>query len=430
MFTLEDFNVKRETFNLSSGTHVVLFNRTKMPVHLLITFIAGSRFDPEGKEGLAHFMEHMLLAGTKTYPTKDIMAGFIEDLGGSIGASTSSDKLDINVSLGDPHDTESAIRLVSDVLLNALFDEKTIEKERGAILRELESKKSNPSKMLVEISRPLVYQKTVVGKSNLGTAESIGSITKEDMLGFYHKFIKSSLATIIVAGDLSKDTLLPLLEKHLSLPQGERPIFENDLPVFRDKVIEYAFFDNKSIETRLSFRTPNMANSDTRTLSLLASILAGGRTGVLIKKLRYERGLIYSINSNNGSFVDGGAFNITTSVAKSKLQEVLDIICIEIKRMASEGSTADELQLVKNRLTKSTKTKMQTSEAWVDVHDYRDLYYPNDTWTIEDYLKEVESVTIEDIKRVTEKYLTANNWYLSLAGSVDDAFVQSIKINL
>ncbi len=82
MFTLEDFNVKRETFNLSSGTHVVLFNRPKMPVHILVTFIAGSRFDPEGKEGLAHFMEHMLLAGTKTYTTKDIMAGFIEDLGG------------------------------------------------------------------------------------------------------------------------------------------------------------------------------------------------------------------------------------------------------------------------------------------------------------------------------------------------------------
>ena len=104
MLTLQDFNVKRESFDLSSGAHVVLFNRPKMPVHILVTFIAGSRFDPVGKEGLAHFIEHILLAGTTTYPTKDLLAGFIEDLGGSIGASTGADTLNLNVALGDPAD--------------------------------------------------------------------------------------------------------------------------------------------------------------------------------------------------------------------------------------------------------------------------------------------------------------------------------------
>ena len=431
MLTLEDFNVKRENFNLSSGAHVVLFNRPKMPVYIRATFLAGSRFDPEGKEGLAHFVEHMLLSGTKTYPTVDMVAGFIEDLGGSIGASTSSDQLNINVSLGDPIAIESAIKLISDVLLNALFDEKAIEKERGAILRELKSKKANPSRMLMEITGQLVYQKTNVARSILGSAETIGSIIKEDMLSFYKKFIKGSLATIIVAGDLTKETLMNLLEEHLILPQGNRPQFENSLPVYRDKVTDYAFFKNESLETCLSFRTQDRANNDTRALKILASILAGGGgTGVLKKRLRYERGLVYSVGAGNESFVDRGVFKITTSVAKDKLQEVLDIMCAEIKRISNEGPMTDELLLVKNRLIKSIKNHMQTSEAWVDEHAYRDLYYPSGVWTIEDYLKEVEKVNADDIKRVTEKYLTANNWYLSLTGSVTDDFIQSIKINL
>jgi predicted Zn-dependent peptidase len=430
MVTLEDFNVKRHSFDLSTGTHVVLFNRPKMPIHMLTTFIAGSRFDPIGKEGLAHFFEHMILAGTKKFPTKDMLAGFIEDLGGSVGASTGFDKLDINISLGDAVDTEYGIKLLAEILLNPLFDEKTIEKERGAILRELESYRSNPSRTLGEITRPLVFQNTPIGRSTLGSQESIKSITKEDIVAFHQQVIKGCLATIVIAGDLDSDNLKSLLEKHLLLPKGERPNFENKLPVYRDKTTNYVYFKNESLETRLSFRTPSIMEEDTIALNILGSILAGGRTGVLKKRLRYEKGLVYSVSAVNSSFVDGGMFNITTSVDKLKLQEVLDTICIELKRIANDGPLVEELQLVKNRLIKSIKTPMQTSRSWVETHDYRDLYYPHGTWTVEDYLKGVDSTTIEDIKRVTAKYFIATNWYLALTGAIDDTFIQGIKINL
>jgi predicted Zn-dependent peptidase len=430
MLTLKDFNVTRESFNLPSDAHVVLFNRPKMPVHILIASIAGSRFDPIGKEGLAHFVEHMLLAGTKTYPTKDLLAGYMENLGGSIGASTGSDQLNIHISLGDPNDTTLAIKLVSDVLLNALFDKTTIEKERGAILRELESEKANPRRMLGEITNSLVYQNTNVGRSILGSAETINSITREDLLGFYKDMTKGSLLTIIVAGDLTKEDLQNILESNLALPKGNRPQLGTELPIYRDKVTDYLFFNNESLETCLSFRTSNIIHEDTKALNILGSILAGGRTGVLTKRLRYERGLVYSVGAGNDASFDGGDFGVSTSIDKNTLQEVLDIICSEIKRMSDKGPTEDELCLVKNRLIKSIRTSMQTSGSWVGGHAYRDLYYPNDIWTIEDYLKNIEYVTVGDVKRVAKKYLTTDNWYLSLTGAVDDDFIQNIKINL
>lgn len=430
MLTLKDFNVTRDSFNLPSGAHVVLFSRPKMPLHILITFIAGSRFDPIGKEGLAHFAEHMLLAGTKSYPTKDLLAGYMENLGGSIGASTGLDQLNIHISLGDPNDTVLAIKLGSDVLLNSLFDKTTIEKERGAILRELESEKANPRRMLGEITNSLVYQKTNIGRSILGSAETIKSITREDLLGFYKDMIKGSLLTIIAAGDLTKGDFQNILETNLILPKGSRPQLETELPIYRDKVTDYLFFDNESLETCLSFRTSNIIHEDTKALNILGSILAGGRTGVLTKKLRYEKGLVYSVGAGNDASFDCGDFGVSTSIAKNTLQEVLDIICSEIKRISDKGAIEDELCLVKNRLIKSIRTSTQTSGSWVGGHAYRDLYYPNDIWTIEDYLKEVESVSVEDVRRVAKKYITADNWYLSLTGAVDNDFIQNIKINL
>jgi|GEM_PF-559907 len=431
IISLEDFNVTRHTFDLFCGTHVVIFNRPKMPIYIQLTFMAGPRFDPVGKEGLAHFMEHMLVSGTKSFPTKDMLSGFIEDLGGSINAFVSSDKLDINISLGDVNDLELGIKLLADVLLNSIFDENTIEKERGAILRELEAYKSSPRNMLImEMTKPLVYQNTTVGRSLLGSKESINNITREDLINFYHKFIKGSLSTLLIAGDIDLTITKSLLEKYLVFERGSKFSFSKELPVYRSKIIDYTHFKNESLETRLSFRTTNIQSEDTPALNVLANILSGGTTGVLKKKLRYERGLIYSIESNNNSFVDGGSFNILTSVHKTNLQEALDIICTELNRIAVKGPLEEELTLVKNRILKSAKVPLQTSKSWVDTHSYRDLFFPEKNWTTVDYLKEVSAVTTSDIQRVASKYLTKDNWYLLLSGAVDDYFIEGIKINL
>ena len=98
--------------------------------------------------------------------------------------------------------------------------------------------------------------------------------------------------------------------------------------------------------------------------------------------------------------------------------------------MKDQGPTGEELQLVKNRLIKSKKMSMQTSDAWVGWHEYRTLYYPDSVWTIEDWFKEVSAVTADEVKQVANRYLTKDNWYLTVTGDLDNAFLQSIQISL
>lgn len=99
-----DFGVKKTATTLKNGLRVVIFERKGAPIALRLCFLAGSRFDPPGKEGLSHFTEHLIISGTKSYPSKDKLAMSIEELGGTISAFTSSDVLGVEIELGDSSD--------------------------------------------------------------------------------------------------------------------------------------------------------------------------------------------------------------------------------------------------------------------------------------------------------------------------------------
>lgn len=430
MITLKDFNVKRETTKLSNGCNVTLFKRSKSPVYMIFSIILGSRYDPIGKEGLAHFFEHMLVSGTKKFPSKDLLAGYLEDLGGSVGASTDVDVLKIKISLGDPKDIEAGVSLLSEILFNSLFDEKTIENERKAIFRELESDKANPVKTIYEVKRRLLYQDTDVGRSTLGSTESINNISRTDLLDLFNNKITASLSGITVSGDIDIEKLKSLLEKYLPLKKGTTQFFEDSLPVIRNKVIDYEYFNNDSMETLFGFRTENILHEDDRPLDVLVGILTGGRTGTLKKKLRYEKGLVYSVGSHHESTVNFGSTYIKCPVSKDKLQEVLDTICMELGRISEKGPTSEELTLVKNRMLKSINIHMQTSEDWTWFHYYHNLFFPQRFWTLEDYLSSYENVTIDNIKNVARKYFTKDNWYLAFTGPVDESLIQNIRVSL
>jgi len=430
MITLKDFNVRRENIKLSNGCNVTLFKRTNSPVFMMFSLVLGSRFDPVEKEGLAHFFEHMLVAGTKKFPSKDLLASYIEDLGGSIGASTGVDVLSIRMSLGDPRDIEAGISLLSEILFNSLFDEKTIENERKAILRELESDKANPAKTIYEVKRRLLYQDTEVGRSTLGSKESINNINRADLMDLFNNKITASLSGVTVSGDLDIEKLKFLLEKYIPLKKGNGHLFEDSLPVIRNKVFDYEYFNNDSMETLIGFRTQNILHEDDRPLDALVGILTGGRTGTLTKKLRYEKGLVYSVGSRHESTVDFGSTYIKCPISKDNLQEVLGTICLELRRISEKGPVSEELQLVKNRILKSIKIRMQTSEDWTWFHYYQNLFFPNKVWTIEDYLNSFDAVTTEDIRKVAEKYFTKDNWYLAFAGPIDERFIENTKVSL
>ncbi len=426
MLTLEDFGVTKEETTLSNGTRLMLFKKPKSPISIRATFLAGSRFDPVGKEGTSHFLEHMIVAGSKRFPSKDKLATYIEQYGGVFSASTSADTINVSVSVGDPNDLKYACEILHEILLESLFDEKTIETERGSILKELSTKKSNPGSMLWEVWRKLFFQDTEIGRSTLGSEESIASISKTDLIEFRDNHFVSGKLLLTVSGDVTLQELREQFESLLLLPESKPFSFTKDL-FFSRRQTTYIEPYPKLDQTYIiyGFRTPKILHPDEPALEVITEILGGGRASTLQKKLRYEKGLVYAASAYLQSMADCGSWLVSTSTSKDKVQEVIDIITGEIRRVIDNGLTEEEIMFAKNKMIKSKLMEMQTTSSWVNFHAYYSLVDKTGAWTIEDYLKEIESVTSEKTKEVATKYFGGDKWFLGVCGDIKE---DSIKI--
>jgi predicted Zn-dependent peptidase len=242
---------------ISNGVKLVLFARQGAPFNLQAIFAGGSSLDPLGKEGTAHFLEHMLVAGTQQFPTKDKLAAFIEQYGGGFSAFTGVDTITVNVGIGDPDDIERAILILNEILYHPLFNEKTIETERGSIFNELDASVANPGRRIWDVWRTLFFQGTPAGRPILGTKESIGAISKEDLIEFYRQHILAGRSVIVAAGGV----VLNALKRELDKVFSRAAVYTNgtffaELPVIREKAIAIEPYEkNDQIHALFGFRT-------------------------------------------------------------------------------------------------------------------------------------------------------------------------------
>jgi len=419
LFTVKDFDVGVEESVLSNGVPIILFQKKGMPIFTEIRFASGSHFDPKGKEGLSHFVEHMIVAGSKKFPSKDRMAVFIEQLGGIFGAATSSDAMEVKIEVAGKEDFAETTLLLREMLTESLFDDKTVETERGSILKEIGDKVSNPSKKVWELYRELFFQGTESGRSILGSVESVSAISKKDLFGFYHNMLVSGRSVIAVSGDISLEQVTQELENSLPMRVSDKYHFEKRLPILRDKSVSVHQYQNqKQVHMIMGFRTSGVNNPDTIPLNILSTIFGGGRASVLARRLRYENGLVYGVGTSSHSFSNTGAWFVKTSTSRDKLQEVVDIIVEEFARIASGGVTEKEIEFAKAKITKSSRRQMQTSSSWVRRHIHRELV--GNQLLLPDYLNAVVSTKRSDLSRVGKKYFKPGSWYLAMCGDVDE----------
>ena len=419
MLKLGDLNLSLETAKLKNGVKIINFRRSGAPLAIRCLFFAGSRFDEI--EGTSHFLEHLLVAGTKKYPTKNKLADFVENNGGVLGASTGMDVINIDLSLGDPDDIPIAAEALSEVIFFPVFNDKIIENERGSIFRELSNKKSSPANAVGEISRRLFYQNTVLGRSNLGTEGSIKSIEKKNILNYYQQNILSGQIVLIVSGDISIDILKKEFEFLESIKFIQK-IPKIDLDVNQQKrILIEKFSQNDQITFSYGFRTGNIFNTSNPALTIILRALADFRSSRLITRLRYENGLIYGIKSGHYQLFDGGVWEFQTSTSKPNFQKVVDIIESEFSLLIKNGLSTEELELVKNKIIKSGRLYLQTSESIVNFHAYKQFIDSDQgPWTIENYTDGLEKVGCQLIQETAVKYLNPLKSYLAICGNIDE----------
>jgi predicted Zn-dependent peptidase len=416
MKILTKFNTEFEEGRLADGSRVFLFRRKGMPIHLRAIFKAGSRFDLVS--GTAHFVEHMLLAGTEKFPTKNLIADHIHRVGGDFGANTDSNALRFIMEIPEQVDVRHGIEIASECLTHSLFKESTIENERKAIVSELQAKRANPKDYIYEVNRRLVMQGTPVALSTLGNKEEVESITREKLMEFKNRYITANNVTYIASGDVEMHTLIGELNR-IGLPVIESTPAHVPLPIQMERVEDIELYPGVSqLQVAMSTRTEVENYSELVALKVLNNILSLGRGSRLITRVRYEKGLVYSIGGSIIQVTDWGMYRIMFSCDRDNLEEVKKIILQEFESLRKDGVNEEELDKIKLKTSKGIMRQLQTSESWVEFHENECVSNPSNVHTAEDYVKEVNLITKSDIQRVIDKYLLPEKFYYAICGDV------------
>lgn len=422
MFNLKDFGVAKNTATLQNGSKIFHYYKPNTPISTAVIFDAGSSNDPIGKEGLAHFCEHILFKSTKKFKDETETGLFLESIGGQANAFTGVDFLGVTADVALASDFPKVVDFIHELTRDSLFEETKIETERGTIVGEIADYESNPAFYIQDLTQQLLFQNTYAARSIAGSKETVGGISREDLFNFYSSRIAKSNMSIAVAGGIEFDEILNLFNNTFNQEEvSNGKLNKPELPFAREQSIKIKkYVDTDQVFIGFSFRTCPYIQKDTGILSIIKTIIGDGFSSSLFRKLRTENGLVYSLDvSSEGSF-DRGYLSVITSTSKDRVQKVIDVLAEEFKRLNAGDISEDELLLAKNKIIKSKIRQMQTSGSWVGFHLTEIIFNPQNTLDLADTLNEVEKISLQDVARVAKNYFSSDKWFVSMCGDMKE----------
>ena len=318
----------------SSKTRCVFVDNKELPlISIDIWCKAGSSFEEVGKNGTAHFLEHMLFKGSKK-----IMPGEfdhkIESLGGLSNASTGFDDVHYHV-LIPPVNFRESLALLTNIVVSPNFDTNEFIKEKGVVIDEIKQQNDQPEEKLFNYFLKRVWLNSKYANSILGTEESIEKMEINDLKKFHSKHYNTEKICIAIAGNLSKN-IYKIFEKSDLSGINKNPIYKepnhknlkNRTNLQIRKGREIINFENLEFSRILmAWFIPNL--SDQRNIigfEILASILSVGRNSRLVKILKEEKNLVESIYVDVNAGELGGLFILEASCEKTDVDLVEKLI--------------------------------------------------------------------------------------------------------
>jgi predicted Zn-dependent peptidase len=462
---LEEFEEKVTEFTLDNGLHFIIIERHDAPVASFYTHVdVGGANEPVGNTGIAHIFEHMAFKGThyigtsnweeekvaiekmdeayqnwlresyktnpdssmldqywsefqkyqeesKQYVVNNEFSQIIQQNGGTgLNASTGADFTNYFYSLPSNR-AELWFNLEADRFKNPTYREFYVEKEVVREERNMRTE-SNPIGRLVEEFLAVAYTAHPYGRPVVGWNSDITATTIEDAKDFYEKFYVPSNITIAIAGDVEPDKMKEFAEMYFGdLREGEpAPIVTTKEPGQRGER-RFTIEGNSQPIMLIGYHGVSESHEDFEALNLLGNIISSGRTSLLYKKLVEEDQLALQVGAFNG-FPGSKYSSMFLTLAVPNMNVELDTleqsIYTEIESVKEGVLTQEELDRARTNiragiirgLNNNTGLASNFASTYANKGDWREVFLR---------LDKINDVTLEDLQRVAQEYLTKDN---------------------
>jgi len=298
---------------------------------------AGGRHERVEQNGIAHFLEHMAFKGTARRTALQI-AEAVEDVGGYINAYTSREMTAYYARVLEA-DVPLAVDVISDIVLNPVFDPNEIETERHVILQEIGQALDTPDDIIFDWLQEVSYPDQSFGRTILGPAERVAGFRREDLTRFVAEHYGPDQMILSAAGGVDHDSIVAQATE----------IFGGLARVGNGLIQPAAFLggerrevkDLEQVHFALAFEAPGYRAPDVYAAQVYATALGGGMSSRLFQKIREERGLCYSIFAQSGAYEDTGQITLYAGTSQEEIGELTQLTLDELKRSAEDMTPAE-----------------------------------------------------------------------------------------
>jgi predicted Zn-dependent peptidase len=382
---------------------------------------AGSRHELPEVNGISHFVEHMVFKGTKSRSAQKI-AREVDAIGGNLDAFTGKETVCFNVKVLDEH-VPTALDVLSDLVLNPVFANEDILRERGVILEEIKMDEDNPDYLVHEIFTQNFWKDHPLGKPILGTTSTVKTFEQDTLFKYYGQRFVGGNMVFSAAGNLHHDEFVQMVtDRFAGLPSGS----DEEIQVAPKTSARINLRNKKALEQVqlcLGVPSPPLAHEHRYTTLLLNTVLGGGMSSRLFQTIREERGLAYSIFSDLSPYRDTGSLCVYAGTSSSKAVDVIGLVMKEFSRLKTEALPEDELRRAKDQLKGNIILGLESSMSRMSNLARQEMYFEH-FFGVDEIMQKVEDVTAPEVMAMANQLFDGDKVAVTMLGRLD-----GVKVN-
>ncbi|MGR0162027.1 M16 family metallopeptidase [Paenarthrobacter nitroguajacolicus] len=372
----------------------------------------GSRDEADGQHGSTHFLEHLLFKGTKRRTALEIASAF-DEVGGESNAATAKESTCYFARVLDT-DLPMAIDVIADMITGAVLDPAELEQERDVILEEIAMDSDDPTDVAHEKFVAAVLGNHPLARPIGGTPDAIKAVARDSVWAHYQRYYRPEELVITAAGGLDHDVVCQLVLD--SLKAAGWQLDDDSSPVDRRGTDRAVITGTSGLhvvkrpveQANIIMGCPTIVATDDRrfVMSVLNAVLGGGMSSRLFQEIREKRGLVYSTYSFTAAYADAGYFGMYAGCTPSKVRQVLELLGLELDKLAKEGITDEELRKAVGQLSGGIVLALEDTGSRMSRLGRAELV-SGEFQDIDETLARIKAVTVEDVQELARELAAA-----------------------
>jgi predicted Zn-dependent peptidase len=377
---------------------------------------SGSRCETTETNGISHFVEHMLFKGTHARSAQKI-AREMDSIGGNLDAFTGMETICFDVKSLAEH-VPIALDVLTDMVLDPIFAEADIERERKVILEEIKIDEDTPEVLVHELFTQAFWKDHPLGKPILGTAKTVARLDQQSLFAYHSDRFHGGNMIFSAAGNLDHDRFVEAVSRKFSTLAGGATLNELPAPKASARIVLRNKKALEQVQVCLGVPSPAITDENRYVTLILSTVLGGGMSSRLFQTIREERGMAYSIYSDLSPYRDAGALCVFAGTSVGKGLEVVDLILAEFCKMKQELLTDEELTRAKNQVKGNILLGLESSNSRMANLAHQEMYFHRFI-TVDEIIARINDVTAAQVQMMAQRLFDPERIAVTLLGRLD-----------